>query len=97
MTDMNLEKPRRKRHMKTAELIQAENEFHLALGLKIKELRENSGLKQKDIADALGVHQSFITMLENGKVKSMYRIRQVVGALGYELVLSEKKTQFPLN
>ena len=97
MDGLQLEKPKRTRHIKTADLVSAENEYHKALGLKIKELRESAGLKQKDVADALGVHQSSIAMLEIGKIKSMYRIRQVFEAIGYELTYTEKKTPYLLN
>ena len=89
-------KAKRERHMKAANLVQAENEYHQALGVKIKELREQAGLNQTDLANALKVHQSFIALLEKGKVKSMYRIRQAFETMGYDLIV-QKKTQCNLN
>lgn len=88
---MKAEKTKRERHMKAADLVQAENEYHQALGAKIKELREQAGLNQTDLANALKVHQSFIALLEKGKVKSMYRIRQAFETMGYDLEIAQKK------
>lgn len=38
-----------------------------SIGHKVKELRENSGLTQKNTADYLQVDQSLISMIEAGK------------------------------
>lgn len=39
------------------------------LGQKIKDLRENRGLKQQDLAEAIGITASMISMYESNKKK----------------------------
>ena len=39
----------------------------MVVGLKIKQLREESGVFQKELASELGVSESFISTVESGK------------------------------
>ena len=50
----------------------------------IKTLRESKGLSQKALADAVGVTDAYITMLETGKRKnpSLDVLRKLAKALG---------------
>lgn len=46
------------------------NKYELEIALKkIKQIRESSGLTQKDMADKLGISESFYCQLEGGKRK----------------------------
>lgn len=45
------------------------------LGRRMRAVREKIGLNQKDIAEALGVGQPYITRLETGGVKTDFLIR----------------------
>ena len=42
--------------------------------LKIKEARKAAGMKQEDLAKALGVSASYISQMERGKPPSTYKI-----------------------
>lgn len=45
------------------------------LGRRMRAVREKFGLNQKDIAEALGVGQPYITRLETGGVKTDFLLR----------------------
>jgi transcriptional regulator with XRE-family HTH domain len=45
------------------------------LGKRMRAVREKIGLNQKDIAEALGVGQPYITRLETGGVKTDFLLR----------------------
>lgn len=45
------------------------------LGRRMRAVREKIGLNQKDIAEALGVGQPYITRLETGSVKTDFLLR----------------------
>lgn len=45
------------------------------LGRRMRAVREKIGLNQKDIAEALGVGQPYITRLETGGVKTDFLLR----------------------
>lgn len=45
------------------------------LGRRMRAVREKIGLNQKDIAEALGVGQPYITRLETGVVKTDFLLR----------------------
>lgn len=42
-----------------------------SLGVKIRQLREASGLSRKELADALGMHYARLQMIENGTEKAV--------------------------
>ena len=48
------------------------------LGLRLKNVRETFKLKQSDVAEKLGVGQSYITRLEKGAVRSDLLIKALV-------------------
>lgn len=56
----------------------------LSIGLKIREIRREAGLTQKEVADRMGVSQQVISRLEKGEVDNptvdtLIRIADVVG------------------
>lgn len=56
------------------------------LGLVLREARMNRGLTQRDLARALGVHQSYVAELEAGKsVKALERLLDFLGEVGLAL------------
>ena len=60
---------------------------------KCRELRENIGMTQEDLAKNIGVSSSMISKWERGKIHlSLERIMQVLNALGYEVELTQKNT-----
>jgi len=80
-----------------------EKEFYKWLGQKYQTIREQKGLKQKDVAEAAGVAQGDVSKFENrGKKLSAYRILLLLKAVGVtmdELIgdSSKKKLTFTLN
>lgn len=61
-----------------------EQEFYKEIGTKLKALRERSGKKQKDIAEALGVKPPFISDIENKGVKvSAFQLKRILSTLGF--------------
>lgn len=53
------------------------------MGAKIRELREKRGLSQKELADALGVDRSAISLWESGKTEpTAFNIRRLADILG---------------
>jgi len=64
---------------------------------KIVELRKKSGLKQKDLAEKIGVHPTVISRFEKKTIKlSVERIESILDVLGFELqpVENGKKKAF---
>jgi DNA-binding XRE family transcriptional regulator len=56
----------------------------LSIGLKIREIRKEAGLTQKEVADKMGVSQQVISRLEKGEVDNptvdtLIRVADVVG------------------
>lgn len=43
------------------------NSLLLWLGKKIKQLRHNKGVSQEELADIVGVHRTYIGMIERGE------------------------------
>ena len=49
----------------------------------LRSLREDAGLSQKDVAKALGAHQSFVSKYESGERRlDVIELRKVCAALG---------------
>lgn len=61
-------------------------EHRLALGVWLRDLREEQGLSQRDLSDALGLdYYTFISQLENGRGKiPSSRYRDWAQALGQD-------------
>ena len=61
-------------------------EHRLALGLWLRELREEQGLSQRDLSEVLGLdYYTFISQLENGRGKiPSNRYRDWADALGQD-------------
>lgn len=56
------------------------------IGLKIKKMREKSGLTQKKLADKLGISQQIISRIEKGKQNiSLETLNNICGSLGTPL------------
>ena len=59
-----------------------------ALSQKIKDLRKQAGMTQKDMEAASGILQPSLSELERGtRLPSLETIRRVFEALGYEVEL----------
>jgi transcriptional regulator with XRE-family HTH domain len=53
----------------------------------LRTYRERAGLRQVDVAEALGVPQSFVSKYESGERRlDLIELRQVCGALGISLI-----------
>lgn len=53
-------------------------------GEKIRELREENGWSQRDLAERLGVHHSTVSEIERGRTQfTLERLNRIVEALGY--------------
>ncbi len=66
-------------------------------GQKIRELREDAGLKQGDFAKMVGINQSDLSAFENHgrKIQSIETIEKMLNVLGFTLEPSQKKTLLP--
>lgn len=75
-----------------------EQEFFKGIGSKIKALRKNAGLTQKDVATKAGIMQPDLATFENKgeRIKSADIIRRIVEATGHSMaevfVADEKET-----
>lgn len=53
------------------------------MGARIRRLREQLGMTQKQLADALGLNQSAIALWESGKtvptIQNLYRLADILG------------------
>ena len=57
---------------------------------KLKTMRENSGLRQGQIADYLGVTQTFVSKVENGERNlTVDQLEDLVNLYGYDLASFE--------
>jgi DNA-binding XRE family transcriptional regulator len=66
----------------------AENAEPLSIGLSVRERRQEMGLSQEDFADKAGIHRTYVSSIELGKVQVSIRIAaQLAEAL--EIPLSE--------
>lgn len=58
-------------------------EPQVALGLALKEARENAGLTQKQVSDRANINKTWISHIESGRVNPAYgTLRRISGALG---------------
>jgi transcriptional regulator with XRE-family HTH domain len=58
----------------------------IALGLKVRELRETAGITQRELAERLDAQQPAIARLENGHVRpDMVTLERIATALGCQL------------
>ena len=56
------------------------------IGRKIRQLRMLSGLRQVELADQLGVHQSVLSRIEKGSQRlTPSQLEQIAGVLGVDL------------
>jgi predicted transcriptional regulator len=65
----------------------AEERAHIARDLALAEVRRQRGLRQEDVADRLGVHQSNISRLEQSDDPFISTLERYVEALGGRLEL----------
>lgn len=74
-----------------------EQEFYVEVGKRLKIHREKAGMKQKELAQNIGVKPPFISAVENqGEKISLYLLKKAAKALGITIdeLLTEKKTAF---
>lgn len=55
------------------------------LSKKLREKRNDKGLTQKELAGKIGVSESYICQIENGKMISIKRLDKLAKALGCEV------------
>lgn len=61
----------------------------VAMGLKLRYLREAAGLTQRELAERLDAQQPAIARLENGHVKpDVATLERIAAALGYRLEMT---------
>jgi putative transcriptional regulator len=69
------------------------------LRINLKEWREKAGLTQEQLADALGVRQSQISMIENGKaftsLQRLIKIRDILNEAGADCTLDDLAEMVP--
>ena len=59
-----------------------QNALQKAIGQRIRKLRLEQGLSQEELAEAAGVHRTYIGMLERGeKNVTIYNIERIARAL----------------
>lgn len=60
------------------------------MGARIRRLREQLGMTQKQLADALGLNQSAIALWESGKtvptLQNLYRLADILGCDARDLL-----------
>jgi len=62
-----------------------ENELVMVFAGNVRRLRAERGLSQEELAEAAGVHRTYIGMLERGeKNVTIYNIERIARALGIE-------------
>ncbi len=62
------------------------NEAQTVLVGLLRELREAAGLRQVDLAEQLGRHQSFVSKYESGERRlDIIEVRQIANELGTDL------------
>jgi transcriptional regulator with XRE-family HTH domain len=66
----------------------------VAMGVKLKQLREAVGITQRELAERLGAQQPAIARLESGNVKpDVVTLERIAKALGYRFEM----TAVPFN
>jgi len=57
------------------------------IGQRIKGIRKSDKIKQKDIAEAIGIKATYLSLIESGKINPSFElISNVAAAMGYELI-----------
>ncbi|PYP90113.1 MAG: XRE family transcriptional regulator [Candidatus Angelobacter sp. Gp1-AA117] len=55
-----------------------QEDIQIQIGLRIKALREKTGLNQDDFADICGLHRAYVGKIENGRfdfrIKTLHKI-----------------------
>lgn len=74
-------------------IIQRELEADVQELLTIKELRQQLGITQEQMADMLGIHQVNVSKLENRSNPNLSTLREYLFRLGFKLTLSAE----PIN
>lgn len=74
-----------------------EKDFYIWAGKRVKEMRNLVGITQDELSQKTGIDRTLISKFENsGKKISMFRVKQILEAMGYSLAdiehLPEKKT-----
>jgi len=69
-----------------AEVLRQLNELNF--GQELATLRKRAGLTQQELAEELGVSQSFVAKLESGKNAELKSVLRVAAGLGKKVVLS---------
>lgn len=66
----------------------------LTVGMKIRDLRENAGLTQKQLADRMGVSQQVIARLESGEADNptVSTLERIAKATGHRLQVRFERT-----
>lgn len=67
-----------------------------SLGLILNKLRVDSGMRQQDVAEIMGVDQYRISEIERdyiGKTPRLVTLYKFLDAIGYELVIQKKSKQ----
>ncbi|MCH5461411.1 helix-turn-helix transcriptional regulator [Lactobacillus sp. LC28-10] len=64
---------RSKNNPEFAKLVEQEN-INLEVAVKVRELRENMGMSQRDFASLVGKPQSTIARIENGSMNASTRL-----------------------
>jgi len=60
-------------------------EFAKFFGRKVKQLREKAGLSQQQLAETIGIPQSYVSRIENGEHAPTFKTRaKFAGAFGVE-------------
>jgi len=54
------------------------------LSEKLREMRKRKGLTQKELAEKIGVSESYICQIENGKMISIKKLDKLAKILGCE-------------
>jgi transcriptional regulator with XRE-family HTH domain len=54
------------------------------LSEKLREMRKRKGLTQKELAEKIGVSESYICQVENGKMISIKKLDKLAKILGCE-------------
>lgn len=60
----------------------------------LRQIREEAGLRQQDVAESLGLHQSFVSKYESGERRiDLIELEQICDACGVELAVFVKRFQ----
>lgn len=67
-------------------------EDHARLASLLRQLRQEAGLHQEELADRLGVNQSFVSKYELGERRlDLVQLKQICEALGITLAILIKR------